>query len=119
MKRMVREKKDCCWRSFCEDSGLRDPWEVVRWPRDPWRMSERIGRLRGSNGDWLEGDKAMVDGLVGDVFGLSGADPAPLVGGGLTEVFPYSREEVVDGRSTSSALQRTGRLLVQMGSVSD
>ena len=25
MKRMVREKKDRCWRTFCEDSGLRDP----------------------------------------------------------------------------------------------
>ena len=36
IKLLFREKKDCCWRSLCEDSGLRDPWEVVRLSRDPW-----------------------------------------------------------------------------------
>ena len=35
MKRMVKEKKDRCWRAFCKDSGLQLPWEVVRWARDP------------------------------------------------------------------------------------
>ena len=25
MKRMVMEKKDKCWRAFCEDSGLQSP----------------------------------------------------------------------------------------------
>ena len=25
MKRLVKEKKDTCWRAFCEDSGLRNP----------------------------------------------------------------------------------------------
>ena len=28
-----------------------------------------MGQLRGSNGEWLEGDGALVNGLVGDVFG--------------------------------------------------
>ena len=30
MKRMAKEKKNKCWRAFCEDSGLQSPWEVVR-----------------------------------------------------------------------------------------
>ena len=30
MKRLVREKKDRCWRAFCEESGLQSPWQVVR-----------------------------------------------------------------------------------------
>ena len=50
MKQMVREKKNKCWRSFCEDSGLQSPWEVVKWARDLWRERERMGRLKGTNG---------------------------------------------------------------------
>ena len=46
MKRMVKEKKDRCWRAFCEDSELQSPWEVVRWARDPWRAQERMRRLK-------------------------------------------------------------------------
>lgn len=57
-------------------------------------MSERMGWLRGSNGVWLEGDEAMVDGLVRDGFSLPSADPAPWVGMGLEEEFPYSWQEV-------------------------
>ena len=38
--------------------------EVVQWARDPWRTSERMGRLRGANGVWLEGEEEMVSGLV-------------------------------------------------------
>ena len=94
MKRLVKEKKDRCWRDFCEESGLRDPWEVVRWERDPWRTSEHMGRLRGTNGLWLEGDEEMVDGLVGDVFGRRVGVPEPWVGEGLQADFPYSRGEV-------------------------
>ena len=40
MKRLVKEKKDRCWRAFYEDSGLRDPWELVWWATDPCRTSE-------------------------------------------------------------------------------
>ena len=94
MKRLVREKKNRCWRAFCEDLGLRDPWEVVRWARDPWRVSDRIGRLKGSGGLWLEGDGAKVDGLVRDVFGVPAGEPLPWVGEGLQVNFPYSRDEV-------------------------
>ena len=75
MKRLVREKKDRCWRAFCEDSGLQSPCEVVRWARDPWRASERMGRLRGANRVCLEGDREKVGGLVSDVFGPPVVDP--------------------------------------------
>ena len=37
MKGLVSEKKYRCSRDFWEDSGLQDPWEVIRWARDPWR----------------------------------------------------------------------------------
>ena len=50
MERLVKDKKDRCWRAFCEESGLQSPWEVVRWARDPWRVSDRMGRLRGRIG---------------------------------------------------------------------
>ena len=51
-------------------------------------MNNRIGRLRGSNGLWLDEDDEKVDGLVRDVFGLPTADPALWVGKGLGESFP-------------------------------
>ena len=50
MKRMVKEKKDRCWRAFCEDSGLQSLWEVVRWARDPCKERERMGRLKDAKG---------------------------------------------------------------------
>ena len=68
--------------------------EVVRWARDPWRTSERMGRLRGANGELLVWNEAMVDGLVGDVFGQRAGVPEPWVRGGLRVGFPYAREEV-------------------------
>ena len=94
MKRMVREKKDRCSRTFCEDSGLRDPWEVVRWARDPWRTCIRMEHLWGSNGRWLEDDGTKVESLVKDVLGTSGEDPEPWVSEGLWVGFPFLREEV-------------------------
>ena len=51
-----------------------------------------MGRLRGSNGEWLEDDGAKVGGLVRDVFGVPAREPVPWVGEGLQEEFPYSRE---------------------------
>ena len=105
MKRLVREKKDQCWRAFCEESGLQSPWEMVRWARDPWRVSDRMRRLRGSNGVWLDGDGEKVGGLVRDVFGLPAVDPAPWIGEGLGVDFPYSRVDV--RRWVLAALGRT------------
>ena len=71
MKRMVKEKKDRCWRAFCEDSGLQSPWEVVRWAMDPWRERERMGRLKDARGRWLDADVEKVRCPVSEVFGGS------------------------------------------------
>ena len=59
--------------------------------KDTYRMSERMRRLKGSNGRWLESNSAKVDRLVKDVFRVLGVGPAPWVGEGLAADFPYSR----------------------------
>ena len=46
MKALVKRKKEECWRKFCEESGEKNPWEVVRWARDPFRLGERMGALK-------------------------------------------------------------------------
>ena len=50
LKRLVGEKKKKCWRTFCEEHGRKDPWEIVRWAKDPWRMKTRMRNL-GPRGD--------------------------------------------------------------------
>ena len=72
MKRMVKEKKDRCWRAFCEDTGLQSPWEVVRWARDQWREREKMRRFKDARGRWLEADVEKVHCLMSEVFGESG-----------------------------------------------
>ena len=92
MKRMVKEKKDKCWRALYEDSGLQSPWEVVRWARDPWRERERMGRLKGSGGVWVESDEGKVRCLVSEVFGVQsdGARVRP----GVWDQCPMSSEDL-------------------------
>ena len=92
MKQMVREKKDKCWRFFCEDSGLQSPWEVGRWARDPWRERERMGCLKGSNGLWVDGDEEKVRCLVSGVFGTPSAVAPALVR--EWDRCPMTREEL-------------------------
>ena len=36
LKHMIGQKKQKCWQKFCEEHGHRDPWEIVRWAKDPW-----------------------------------------------------------------------------------
>ena len=57
-------------------------------------MNDRMGRLKGWSGVWLEGDGAKVDGLLRDVFGPPAADTAPWIGEGLGADFPHSREKM-------------------------
>ena len=92
MKRMVKEKKYKCWRAFCEDLGLQSPCEVVRWARDPWRERERIGRLKGSNGVWVDSDEEKVGCLVSEVFGLQSGGAR--IGPRTWDRCPMSREEL-------------------------
>ena len=30
MKQIMKDKKEKCWRQFCEEHGERDPWEIVK-----------------------------------------------------------------------------------------
>ena len=69
MKALIRRKKEACWRKFCEESGDKNPWEVVRWARDPFRLGKRMGVLRDAAGTQLASNQEKVDGFVCDIFG--------------------------------------------------
>ena len=69
LKWLVREKKEKCWRTFYEEHGRKDPWEVVRWGKDPYRLKTRIRNLRDLEGTTLGTDEQKAEGLVGDLFG--------------------------------------------------
>ena len=75
-RNLIRDGKRKCWEDFCTESGEKSPWEVVRWAKDPWRLKERMGRLRGTDGEWLESERDKVDGLVRDLFGEEAAQDA-------------------------------------------
>ena len=68
MKALVKRKKEECWRKFCEDSGEKNPWEIVRWARDPFRPGEWMGVLKDAGGILLGSDQEKVDGFVRDIF---------------------------------------------------
>ena len=94
MKRIGKEKKDVCWRSFCEETGLQSPWEVVRWARDPWRERERMRRLKDARGRWLEADGEKVRCLMSEVFGRSDEGRVDEVGGVDYGECPLSWDEI-------------------------
>src|SRR6266576_5844199 len=66
---LVKEKKEKCWRRFCEEHGEKDPWEVIRWAKDPLRIKEKMKRLYNREGEELLSDEEKVRGLIGDIFG--------------------------------------------------
>ena len=35
MRMLVREKKKKYWQNFCEENGEKNPWEIVKWAKDP------------------------------------------------------------------------------------
>ena len=94
LRNLIRDGKRKCWEDFCTESGEKSPWEVVRWARDPWRLKERMGRLRGADGNWLESEKDKVDGLVRDLFGEEAAQDT--FGMGECGECPYSIDEVME-----------------------
>ena len=55
---------------------------MVRWARDPWRLKDRMDRLRGSQGNWLESERDKVEWLVRNLFGGETAQVSVVVGGG-------------------------------------
>ena len=68
MKVMVQKKKKECWRKFTEEYGERDPWEVARLARDPWRMKMSMRELRDEEEGSLEGDGEKAEALAGRHF---------------------------------------------------
>lgn len=66
LRKMIQEAKLECWEAFCTECGERSLWEVVRWTKAAWRLKERIGRLRGDDGRWLESEEDKLEGLVQD-----------------------------------------------------
>ena len=69
LENMIGEKKQKCWQKFCEEHGHRDPWEIVRWAKDPWRLRTKMKRLRTKEGKELISEQEKVQGLVEDLFG--------------------------------------------------
>ena len=94
LRNLIQEGKRKCWEDFCTESGEKSPWEVVRWAKDPWRLKDRMGRLRRVDGEWLESERDKVDGLVRDLFGEEAAQVSGLVGEG--EECPYSEDGVME-----------------------
>ena len=94
MKRMLTDKKDKCWRTYCEDSGLQSPWEVVRRARDPWHVHEKMGRLRGRNGVLLDSEEHMVRSLVSELFGAITVEPEPWALGEGMGTCPLTKEHL-------------------------
>ena len=94
LRNLIRDGKRKCWEDFCTESGEKSPWEVVRWAKDPWRLKERMGRLRGADGAWLESEGEKVDGLVRDLFGEEVAQDTMDMGDGGE--CPYGADEVME-----------------------
>ena len=94
LRNLIQDGKRRCWEDFCTESGEKSPWEVVRWAKDPWRLKERMGRLRGADGKWLESEGDKVDGLVKDLFGEEVPQVSVVVGEG--EECPYSGDQVME-----------------------
>ena len=103
LRNLIQDGKRKCCQGFCTESGEKSPWEVVRWARDPWRLRDRMGRLRRADGKWLESVRDKVDRLVRDLFSEEAAQVSVVVVEG--EKCPYSEDEVMEW--VRSALSRT------------
>jgi len=69
MRTLVREKKNECWQTFCEENGEKDPWEIVKWAKDPWHLKATMGDLTDTMGVPLKTDNEKKNGLIRDHFG--------------------------------------------------
>ena len=94
LRNLIRDGKRKCWEDFCTESGEKLPWEVVRWAKDPWRLKERMGRLRGADGAYLASEGEKVYGVVRVLFGKETAQDAMDMGDGRE--CPYGIEEVME-----------------------
>ena len=71
--------------------GVKSPLEVVRCAKDLWRLEERIGRLRGTDGGGLESESDKLNGLVDDLDGGDAAEVAKHTSGPVE--CPYDEGE--------------------------
>jgi len=69
MRTLVRTKKKECWQAFCEDNEEKDPWEIVKWAKDPWHLIATMGDLTDTAGVPLKMDCEKKKGLIRDHFG--------------------------------------------------
>ena len=68
MRMMVREKKKECCKKFCEGNGEKDPWEVVKWAKHPWRIREVIKSLLDVDNNLLNMNEEKAEDLIRDHF---------------------------------------------------
>ena len=60
----MREKKKECWKRFCEENGEKDPWEVVKWAKDAWKIRKVMKSLRDTNNNPLNTDEEKTEGMI-------------------------------------------------------
>ena len=61
---IVREKKKEFSKRFCEENGDKDPWEIVKWAKDPWRIREVMKSLPYTNNNLLYIEQEKAEGLI-------------------------------------------------------
>jgi len=50
MRTLVRKKITEYWQAFCKENGEKDPWEIVKWAKDPWHLKATMGDLTDMTG---------------------------------------------------------------------
>lgn len=65
---MIREKKKDSWQNFCEENGVKNPWEIVKWAKDPWHLKGVMGKLVVEEERECRSDGEKVAGLLADHF---------------------------------------------------
>ena len=65
LKKMIKEKKKEYWERFIEEYGEEDPWQVVGFAKDPWRLKATMGsKIVGDEGQELETDEDKANHLA-------------------------------------------------------
>ncbi|KAF8417934.1 hypothetical protein EV426DRAFT_681503 [Tirmania nivea] len=60
LHRMIKRKKKEGWGKFLEEHGHKDPWEVVRIAKDPFKCSPLMGDIMTEDGRILTTDQEKV-----------------------------------------------------------
>ena len=103
LRNIIQEGKRKYWEDLCTESGEKCLSEVVQWAKDPWRLKEMMGRLRGVDRRWLDSEREKVDGLVSHLFGGDTSEAAGNAGERVE--CPYNEDAVM--RWVKDALSRT------------